>query len=80
MKYLKNIIKNKNPTKYIYMIIILLNLIYFSLNTISVGQYPYIKRLINGNYIVISDTKIVFADPTFQTEINSITLDNIYGD
>ena len=80
MKYLKNIVKNHCSIKYIYIIIIFFNFIYFSLNSISIGKYPYIKRLINGNYIILSNTKIAFTDSTLQTEINSIALDNIYGD
>ena len=41
---------------------------------IITGKYPYIKRINNGNYVIVSKTNITFADSTLSTVINSINL------
>ena len=43
---------------------------HYSLSSIETGNYPYLKRLNNGNYIILSSTKIIFADSTLTTSIN----------
>ena len=53
---------------------------FFSSNSISTGKYPYIKKLLNGNYILLSHTNISFADETLQSQFNIIPLNNIYGE
>ena len=80
MKFLRNIVKNHYSQKCIDIIIIILNFYYFSSNSISTGKYPYIKKLLNGNYILLSHSNIFFADETLQSQFNIIPLNNIYGE
>ena len=62
----KKIMKNKNQfinnhlfnKKYIFIIFLLLFLNYCS-SVIQTGKFPYIKRLNNGNYIIISSKSII---------------------
>ena len=73
MKYMK--------ITYNQLIISLLFLFYilkYSLNSIQTGQYPYISRLNNGNYIILSSNSIIFADPTLTNELTKITFDSLY--
>jgi hypothetical protein len=79
MKYFKNIMKNYYSIKYYFFLILLLDIFSFSLTSILIGEYPYIKRLLNGNYIILSDTSISFTDGALQTQFNIIHLNNIYG-
>ena len=80
MKYPNNIVKSHYSIKYCLFLIIVLNFLSYSLNNIVTGSFPYIKRLLNGNYIILSNTNISFADGALQTQFNVIHLDNIYWD
>ena len=80
MKYLKNGLKNYYSIKYYFFLIIFLEIFYYSFASILTGNYPYIKRLLNGNYIILSDSNISFADGELETQFNVIDLNNIYGD
>ena len=51
------------------ILLFFLNLINYSFQVIETGAVPYIKRLYNGNYIILSSTKIIFADSTLSTII-----------
>ena len=51
-----------------FLFILFLHNCYDSLSTIETGFYPYVKRLNDGSYIIISSTRISFVDETF-TEI-----------
>ena len=81
MEY-QNGLFNKNVSiLYIFLLLIFFNCFYISINVIYTGEYPYIKRLLNGNYIVLSDTNITFTDGTLETQLNFYNFDNhIYGD
>ena len=45
-----------------YFLIILLLKFFMTSKSIQTGKYPYIKRLINGNYIIVSSTGIIISD------------------
>ena len=64
MKINRNLLKNKYQPQLI-IILFFLNNIYFSLSSLSIGRYPYAKRLNNGDYIIISSLNIIFTDDTF---------------
>ena len=53
-----------------FLLFIISNILNNSFSVIDTGQYPYISRLKNGNYIILSSYKIIFADPTLTTELN----------
>ena len=75
MTYKKYILKSQ----YIFLVMLFLRCFYSSLLNIQTGFYPYIKRLINGNYIVLSSTNITFVDNTFSNVINYLNFDeNMY--
>ena len=61
MKNKKQFINHLINKKYIFIILLLKLLNYCSL-VVQTGKYPYLKRLNNGNYIIISSTSIIFAD------------------
>ena len=79
----KKIMKNKNQfinnhlfnKKYIFIIFLLLFLNYCS-SVIQTGKFPYIKRLNNGNYIIISSTSIIFADNTLTNILKKMDFDS----
>ena len=60
----------------IFLLLILFNVINCSLCIIDTGKYSYIKRIKNGNYIILSSTKIIFADSTLSSEIKVKNFDN----
>ena len=48
---------------------------------ILIGEYPYIKKLNNNKYILISSKGITFLDKTFTSSSNEITFeDELYSD
>ena len=51
------------------ILLFFINLINNSFQVIETGASLYIKRLYNGNYIILSSTKIIFADSTLSTVI-----------
>ena len=61
--------------KYNFLLLILLTIFHFAINAISIGEFPYVKRLLNGNYIILSSGKICFADNTLQVEYKSYDID-----
>ena len=80
MKYIRNKYNNYNSFQFIFLFILFLNLLYFSISSITTGEYPYIKRLNNRNYMILSATKIIYADASLETELKTITFsENIYG-
>ena len=65
---------SSNHFQFFFNIFIILKFsIYFSLS-INIGEYPYTKRLNNGNYIILSSTNIAIVDSTLTIEINNIDL------
>lgn len=58
---------------YFFVFILFLKNCYDSLATIETGVYPYIKRLNDGSYIMISSSGISFIDETFTTQTISQT-------
>ena len=80
MKYIRNKCNNYDLIQFIFLSILFLNSFYYSISSIATGQYPYIKRLNNGNYMILSATKIIYADASLETELKTITFSkNIYG-
>ena len=67
---MKNVNKIYYENHFIFLLIFFLN-IHYSFSTIQTGKYPYIKKLNNGNYIVLSSSNILFVDSTFSTVLNS---------
>ena len=53
---------------YFFIFILFLKNCYDSLATIETGVYPYIKRLNDGSYIMISSSGISFIDETFTNQ------------
>ena len=48
---------------------VFLNIVCYSNSLIQAGKYPYVKRLNNGKYIILSSNSIIFTDSDFnQTE------------
>ena len=41
------------------------------INGFITGKYPYVKRLNNGNYIIVSSTNITFTDPTLKKALKN---------
>ena len=65
---------------YLFLLILFLNHIYDSLGVIETGYYPYVKRLYDGNYILLSSSVISFVDETFTNTFNYLNLsENIYS-
>ena len=60
----------------IFLLLIFFNNIHYSLCIIETGKYSYIKRIKNGNYIILSSTKIIFADSTLTSVIKVKNFDN----
>ncbi len=58
------------------MLFIFLSLSSYNISELFTGNYPYIKRLNNGNYISISSTKILFLDGNLDGEIYSYNFEN----
>ena len=49
--------------------------------SILIGQYPYIKKLNNNKYILISSKGITFLDNTLTSSSNDMTfVDELYSD
>ncbi len=57
-----------------FWLFIILNILNYSFCTIEIGQFALSSRLNNGNYIILSSGKIVFADPTLSTILNQKTI------
>ena len=78
MKYQTNLFNNS--ILYIFILVIFFNSFHNSVSTIYTGNYPLIKRLLNGNYIILSDTNITFTDGAIETELNTYNFGyNIYN-
>jgi hypothetical protein len=56
-------------------IIFYINLFFYSSADITIGKYPYTKRLNNGYFIIVSEGIITFTDPTLTEVTNSKELD-----
>ena len=56
--------KNEANKNYLLLKICLTVLLSYSASEMSIGSYPYTKRLGNGNYIIVSSTGIYFSDQT----------------
>ena len=50
--------------------------LYYSIISISIGNFPQIKKLNNGKYIVISSTGITVLDSTLSIESKTINFDH----
>ena len=60
-----------------FLILCLITLSY----SILIGQYPYIKKLNNNKYILISSKGITFLDNTLTSSSNDMTfVDELYSD
>ena len=61
--------------KYFYLsfyLIICFIILFYSIFSLTVGEYPYIKKLNNGRYIVMSSIGITFLDRYLINESNTI--------
>ena len=63
--------KNKNIQLFFFLIFIIFNIL-TTYNCILIGKSPYLKKLNNNRYILISNKGITFLDPTLTIESNSI--------
>ena len=64
-----------------YLFFLFSGFLYYSYISISIGNFPQLKKLNNGNYIVISSTGIYFLDSTLTIKFNTIDFDEpIYTD
>ena len=61
-----------HPFLWLFIILIMLN---NSFCTIETGGYALSSRLNNGNYIILSSGKIIFADPSLTTILNQKTIE-----
>ena len=59
---------------YLYCFILFLKNFYNSLGEVETDIYPYVKRLYDGSYIVLSSQKISFVDDTFTNTLKTHTL------
>ena len=59
---------------YFYFLILFLKNFYNSLGEVETDLYPYVKRLYDGSYIVVSSQKISFVDDTFTNTLKVQTL------
>ena len=66
------ILKNKYYS--LYVIFLFSGLLNYYIISISIGNYPQVKKLNNGDYIVISSTSIIFLDTTLTLEYTSKTI------
>ena len=77
MKLFKLIIYNHySKSNILILLFILLNCFIPILSLIQTGKYPYIKRLNNGNYIILSSTNITFVDDSFTQIISTLNFDS----
>ena len=53
-----------------FCLIILSSILFYSIISLTFGQYPYLKKLINGKYIVISTKGITFFDENLNESNN----------
>ena len=60
-----------------FYIIIFFSILFYSINSLSIGQYPYMKKLNNGRYIVISSTGITFLDENLINESNTVLFNHM---
>lgn len=58
--------------KYIYIPALFIILYNFPIYGFIIGKFPYVKRLNNGNYIIVSSRNISFANPTLTEAYNSL--------
>ena len=65
---LNSIIHKIFSRNFLYLLFFI-NLINNSFEVIETGASPCVKRLYNGNYIILSSSKIIFADSTLSTII-----------
>ena len=63
--------KNKNIQLFFFLIFIIFNIL-TTYNCILIRKSPYLKKLNNNRYILISNKGITFLDPTLTIESNSI--------
>ena len=63
-----------NHLKIFLIIFIILNFSIYHSSGITIGDYPYTKRLNNGNYLIASSTNIGIVDSTLNNEINNINI------
>ena len=56
-------------------IIIFASILFYSINSLTFGEFPYVKKLINGRYIVISSIGIAFLDENLSNESNNEDFD-----
>ena len=64
-----------------YFFFLFSGFLYYSYISISIGNFPQLKKLNNGNYIVISSAGIYFLDSTLTIKFNNIDFDEpIYTD
>ena len=63
-----------------FLLFIFSNMLNNSFSVLETGSFPYISRLNNGNYIILSSNKIIFADPTLNTELSSKNIGFLFYD
>ena len=65
---------------FLIILFIFLKRFNISCSIIQTGKYPYVKRLNNGNYIILSGNNITFVDDSFTQIINTLNFDsNIFS-
>ena len=65
-----------NLSNLLYLLFLFSCLFYYSSAKLPIGKYPLIKRLNNGNYIILSEVNIVFLDADLTTIINTIDFES----
>ena len=64
-----------NYIKLSFYILIFSSILFYSINSLTIGDFPYVKKLNNGRYIVISSRGIAFLDKNLINESHNITFD-----
>ena len=60
-----------------FYLIISFSILFYSISSLSIGRYPYMKKLNNGRYIVISSTGITFLDENLINESNTVLFNHM---
>ena len=74
---LTNLVFYKQYLKSTFLVGLFFLLYFFgeSFCLIQTGKFPYIKRLTNGNYILLSSRNITFADGSLSEVVNTLNFD-----
>ena len=63
---------NKYSFFLLYLFLFFSGFLNCTINSISIGKNPFLKKLKNGDYILISSKGIIFLDETLSEELNNI--------